>query len=424
VNVGQVIINVGAVILLFLIVVLVHESGHYVVAKLSGIRVDEFAVGFGPKLFGKRIGETLYSVRALPAGGFVRMPGMLGMEGEADAGDRDFYRASKTRRFLTVAAGIVFNIVFAGLCFTVVNLAPTPSRVAPGGALAAAGVGNGAVIDSINGTAIRHDTLENVASDLHKATKADQGAPMHITYTASNGTVRSVVVTPQLSVFVPVATGGLQPGVYVITSIDGHPVGSGDPGTLLGGGAAVAVSGFNQGQPSSQFSAASLSQVSTGYGTSTTGVQAAWLIGLAAGFDGQPFPTAVANGFTAIPDFIRGQAVGVYQLITVPSLGGLNGPNGLSGPVGIAQATVTAAQGGIFGQQGFIWWVGFVSMSLGLLNVLPIPFLDGGKLFFILIEAIRRKRVDPRIEAVASAVGLALVVLLLVYVTIGNVSRL
>jgi regulator of sigma E protease len=63
-------------------------------------------------------------------------------------------------------------------------------------------------------------------------------------------------------------------------------------------------------------------------------------------------------------------------------------------------------------------------MSLGLINVLPIPFLDGGKLFFILVEAVRRKRVDPRVEAVASAIGLSLIVLLLVYVTIGNVSRL
>lgn len=420
-NVGQIIINVGAVILTFLIVVLVHESGHHVVAKLSRIRVDEFAVGFGPKLYGKRIGETLYSVRALPAGGYVRMPGMLGMEGEADAGERNFYRASKTKRLLTVVAGIVFNIVFAGLCFTAVNLAPTPSRVAPGGALAAAGVGNGAIINSINGSTIRHDTLENVAKDLHNATQADQGQPMHITYTAANGQVRSVVVSPQLTVFVPTA-GGLQPGIYVITSITGHPVGTGDPATLLAGN--PVVSGFMQGQPSKTFSAATLSQVKSGYGSSATDIQAAWLIGLAAGFDGQPLPTAIANGFTAIPNFVRDQAVGIYQLITVPSLGGLNGPNGLSGPVGIAQATVTAAQGGIFGQGGFIWWLGFVSMSLGLLNVLPIPFLDGGKLFFILVEAVRRKRVDPRVEAVASAIGLSLIVLLLVYVTIGNVSRL
>ena len=422
-NWGQVIINVGAVALTFLVVVLVHEFGHYVVAKISGIRVDEFAVGFGPKLFGKRIGETLYSVRALPAGGYVKMPGMLGIEGEADAGERNFYRASKTKRFATVAAGIVFNLVFAGICFTVVNMAPTPSRNLPGGALAAANAPGGIVIDSINGTAIRHDTAAHVTTDLHRATEADQGRPMRVGYTTSDGKQGITTIQPQLVVILATGGGRIQPGVYVVTSVDGHPVGTGDPAQVLGGGASVNISGHLQGDSTTTFTDVPVSQVTTGFGAANQ-IQAAWLIGLQAGFDGQPLPTALVNGFRSIPDFIREQAVGVYQLVTVPSLGGLNGPNGLSGPVGIAQQTVAAAQGGVFGQQGLIWWIGFVSMSLGLINVLPIPFLDGGKLFFILIEAVRRKRVDPRIEAAASAIGLALVLLLLIYVTIGNVSRL
>ena len=100
----QVLIDVGAVVITLLAVVLVHEFGHFSVAKLSGIQVDEFAVGFGPKLFSRKRGDTLYSLRAVPAGGFVRMPGMLGLAGEADAGDRNFYRATKPRRFATLAA--------------------------------------------------------------------------------------------------------------------------------------------------------------------------------------------------------------------------------------------------------------------------------------------------------------------------------
>lgn len=419
----QVLIDIGAVVITFLCVVLVHEAGHYVVAKLSGIRVDEFAVGFGPKLLSKRVGETLYSVRALPAGGFVRLPGMLGVEGEDDAGERNFYRASKTRRALTMFAGIAFNLIFAGICFAVVNMAPTPSKVIPSGGLAAAGVPDGATIVAINGTAIRHDTPDHVTSDLHAATEADQGRPMRVTYRTSDGAVRTAVVQPQLVVTLPATTGPLQPGVYVVTSVDGRPVGTGAPGTVLGNGGSVTVSGYTEGKPGQTFSGVSLSNVKTGYGSAEE-PNASWLMGLQAGFDGEPFPVAVADGFRAIPDFIRGQAVGIYQLITVPSLGGIAGPNGLSGPVGIAQETVSAAQGGILGQQGLIWWIGFVSMSLGLVNVLPIPFLDGGKLLFIGIEAVRRKRVDPRIEMAASAIGLALVVLLVVYVTIGNVSRL
>ena len=422
-NVGQILIDIGAVVLTFLVIVLVHESGHFVVAKLCGIRVDEFAVGFGPKVIGKRIGETLYSIRALPAGGFVRMPGMLGIEGEADAGPRNFSRASKTKRFLTIAAGIVFNLVFAGICFTVVNLAPTPSHVIDGGALAASGVPSGATITAINGASIRHDTPQNVTTDLHSATQKDQGRPMHVTYTASGGSSRTTTVNPQLVVILPTEVGGLQPGVYVVTSVNGQTPGTGDPAAVLGSGGTVKVNGYTQGTPSQKFSDVTLSHVTTGYGAQNS-IQATWLIGLEAGFDGQPVPTAIVNGFRSVPDFMRAQVVGVYQLLTVPSLGGIAGPNGLSGPVGIAQQTVSQVQGGLLGQQGLIWWIGFVSMSLGLINVLPIPFLDGGKLFFILIEAVRRKRVDPRVEAAASAIGLALVVLLLVYVTIGNVSRL
>ena len=124
-----------------------------------------------------------------------------------------------------------------------------------------------------------------------------------------------------------------------------------------------------------------------------------------------------------IPQFVTGTATSIYDLITQPRLGGVNGPNGLSGPVGIAEATAAVTQNGWLSTHGIVWWIGFISMNLGLINVLPIPFLDGGKLLFLLIEAVRRKRLDPRVEAAASAVGLGLIVLLLIYVTIGDVGR-
>ena len=416
-------IDVGAVIITLLAVVLVHEFGHFSVAKLSHIRVDEFAVGFGPKIFSRRRGETLYSLRAIPAGGFVRMPGMLGLAGEPDAGDRNFYRASKPRRFATLAAGIVFNFIFAGICFTAVNMAPTPSHVLAGGPLATAGVGDGATIVAIDGVTVRSDSPQDVTTDLHAATGRSQGRPLQVTYRASDGGVRTATVRPDLVLFYDVPGGPLQAGVYVITAVDGRPVGSGDPAAVLGGGGSVAISGYPEGAPNQPFHSVTVANVTTGYGA-TNGIAANWLLGLQAGFDGEPFPTAISNGFQTIPAFIRGEAIGIYQLITVPSLGGVTGPNGFTGPVGIAQQTVSAAQGGVLGQQGLVWWIGFVSMSLGLVNVLPIPFLDGGKLLFLGIEAIRRRRMDPRFEAAASAIGLAVIVLFAIYVTIGDVGRM
>src|ERR1700736_4083385 len=105
---------VGAVILVLLTVVLVHEGGHFLVGKLCGVRVDEFSVGFGPRIAAKRFGETTYSLRVIPAGRFVRMAGMLGLEGEADAGERNFYRASIPKRLATLMAGVAANMIFAG----------------------------------------------------------------------------------------------------------------------------------------------------------------------------------------------------------------------------------------------------------------------------------------------------------------------
>ncbi|TMD09951.1 MAG: site-2 protease family protein, partial [Chloroflexi bacterium] len=96
--------TIPAILLVLFVVITFHELGHYLLAKWSGIRVDEFAIGFGPKVYGRRIGETLYSIRLLPAGGFVRMAGMMGIEGEADAGPRNFYCAAIPRKAATILA--------------------------------------------------------------------------------------------------------------------------------------------------------------------------------------------------------------------------------------------------------------------------------------------------------------------------------
>src|SRR3989442_2245999 len=113
----------GAFILVIFCVVLVHEAGHFAVAKWTGIRVEESAVGFGPRLASRRRGETVYSLRAIPAGGFVRMAGMLGIAGESDAGERNFFRASIPRRPSTIPAGVVSNFIFARPCLTLAFLA-------------------------------------------------------------------------------------------------------------------------------------------------------------------------------------------------------------------------------------------------------------------------------------------------------------
>ena len=433
---------VGAVILVLLSVVLVHEGGHYLVAKLSGVRVDEFSVGFGPRLASRRWGETTYSLRAIPAGGYVRMAGMLGLEGEADAGERNFYRASIPKRLATILAGIVANMVFAGLLFTVIFAWPNGSHVQPGAAAQRAGLTDGDVIVSVDGHAIRHDTADDVSSDLHAATDSSRGRPLTVVYTRG-GSTRTATVTPSLIIVngiqppasatpgpgsvapspsaAPASVGSLPVGEeFVVTAIDGAPVGTGDPAQLLSKGASV--SGFvinDDGSRGISYSNLSAAGVIDGSGADGK-VEAVWRLGVVPSYDGEPVVQALADGFGQIPTFITSTVSDISNLVTNPKSGGITGPQGLSGPVGIVRETVTAThQGG----RSLAYWIAFVSMNLGLVNVLPIPFLDGGKAFLIIVEAIRRRRLDPRREALIYAVGLALVVVFAIYVTIGDVSR-
>jgi regulator of sigma E protease len=457
---------IGAVILVLLVVVLVHEGGHYVVAKLSGVRVDEFSVGFGPRIAARQWGETTYSLRAIPAGGYVRMAGMLGLEGEADAGERNFYRASIPKRLATILAGVVSNMVFAGLVFAVLFTLPTGSRVQPGAAAQLAGLHDGDAIVSVDGQPIRHDNAADVSDDLHAATAASAGRPMTVVYT-SGGTTHTVTIKPSLIIVngltapaTPSPTPGGQataspspaPAVtsvaalpvgeeFVVTAINGQPVSVGDPAQVLGGGNSVVsqpllvrprvdlrasgsltVSGFlinADGTRGATYSNLSVSGVTDGSGAAGA-IQAAWRLGVSPNYDGETFTQALADGFGQIPTFISETYTGIANIVSNPNSGGLNGPQGLSGPVGIVRETATAThQGG----RSLVYWIAFVSMNLGLVNILPIPFLDGGKAVLILLEAVRRRRLDPRREALIYAIGLAIVVLFLIYVTIGDVGR-
>ena len=428
----QFLIYAGAFILVLVSVITVHEFGHFAVGKLSGIKVEEFAIGFGPKIYSRRIGETLYAIRAIPAGGFVRMAGMLGLTGESDAGERNFYRASRPRRFATVSAGIVVNFLFGGLIFAIVDMQPTPYNYAAHAAAAKAGLASGDTILAINGRAIRQDSLAHVTTDLHNATTASHGQPLTVVYRGSDGNTHTTTVTPTLIVSnivtdqSTVAGGKLPLGGLAVTSINGAPVGTGDPATLLGGGAPVTISGYLEnadGSPSTYFNDVTVAGIKDGYATSNA-IRAGWIMGVVPGFDGESPPAAIVTGFSAIPTFIWNEVTGIYGLIVHPPQGGINGPQGFTGPVGIAQETAVATNNGFLGPNGLVWWIGFISLNLGFVNMLPIPFLDGGKLLFILIESVRRRRLNPKVEAAITAVGLAVVVLFAVYVTIGDVTRL
>ncbi|HEY8738744.1 MAG TPA: M50 family metallopeptidase [Candidatus Dormibacteraeota bacterium] len=338
------------IILIFTGIVVVHESGHFLTAKLAGIKVEQFSVGFGPLLVGRQVGETLYAVRGIPLGGFVKL---AGMDGSMDAGNRSFNAHPLWQRFGVIVAGPVFNLALTVLIFFGVFVfigtsdVQTPVHVSSVDAntpASGAGLRSGDVIRSVDGRPIAQ------FDDLPNALNASKGAPVTVTVDR-NGQPLTLTVSPRYDQ----ATGN-----YILGF---HP--------------AFITHKMNPLQ------AAPLSFQRTG-------------------------------------ESIVGTFTGLYQLATDKSLGGFFGPRGLEGPVGIVKTTAKAAQGGGVSLIGI---VAFLSLSLGLLNILPFPALDGGRAAFLVLELIRGRPVDPQREQVVHYVGLALLFGLIALVTYNDVLR-
>jgi regulator of sigma E protease len=406
--------SVGGIILMLLVVIAIHELGHFLVAKRAGIMVQEFSIGFGPRLLSRVRGETRYSLRLLPLGGYVRMAGMTGLETPPnDGGDRGFIRASNPRKAVTLAAGGLMNMLLAGAIFTAVAAVGGPSpQIESGGALAAAGVkGNWQVV------AIAGHPTEGLTS-MRTEIQADRGQPLTVTLKPwSGGGTRQVVVKPQLHWVGLTATPKI-PLEAEIAAINGAP-----PPHVLPTAMAKSISGSGPLLVSYRNASARIVTVSV----PRSRLQVTWLVGyiasqgnlLVPGLGGPPMPiySALATGFYTVPSQIGSTFVNLWRLISPHHASNLR----LSGPVGIAEETSLATQ---IGATTYLTLMALISVNLGLFNLLPIPFLDGGRLFFVLLEMIRRRRINPRVEATVHAVGLALIAMLFIYVTFGDLTNL
>jgi regulator of sigma E protease len=405
--------TVGGIILMLLLVVSLHEFGHFLVAKRAGILVEEFSIGFGPRLLSWKPGETTYSLRLLPLGGYVRMAGMTGLEKPEDSGgERAFIRASSGRRALVLAAGGLMNLILAGAIFSGVAAYGGPApQTQRGGGMAAAGVPSGYQLVGVGGQ--RTTSLTKIRDLI----QADRGAPLRVAVQPwGGGRLREYTVIPQLH-WVGLAASPKIPLEARIVAINGQPVPSAEPATM-----ANLYPGTG---PLSVTYLAGAKRVTVSVARADLAVE--WLVGylgsagnpLLASLGGPPLPwyQAIAVGFYAVPTQIGATFVNLWVLISPH-----HNPNlRLTGPVGIAEETSIATQ--ISGSV-YLTLLALISLNLGLFNLLPIPFLDGGRLAFVILEWIRRKRVSPQLEAAVHAVGLALIVMLFIYVTFGDVTHL
>ncbi len=345
----------SAVILLG-IIIFVHELGHFLFAKMMGVRVLKFSLGFGPKLIGKKYGDTEYVISAIPLGGYVKMLGEIPGE-ELSEDEKPFaYNYQKIwKRFAIVLFGPIFNILFAITIFffSFMNglpiLVPEIGGIMPDTPAEKAGLMKGDRIVEINGVPI--DQWDQMTDIIHKSPEKT----LSIKIKRDNARL-------QVSI---------KPEKKTVKDIfgEGKPVG---------------------------------------------------LIGIKPSGDTVIKKENIPNAFA--DSIVRTGEISVLTLVSIVKLIQRVIPmDTIGGPILIVQMAGEQASKGFL---NFFIFMAIININLGVLNLLPIPILDGGHLLFLGIEAIRRKPLSERVIAVSQKVGLAILLTLMAFVIYNDFVRL
>jgi regulator of sigma E protease len=377
------ILEILTFVVVIVVLILVHELGHFIVAKLSGMRVDEFGIGYPPRALtlGKK-GETEYTLNWLPFGGFVRIYGEDAIT--EDGGEGDGRRAASPRAFsakprilqaLTLIAGVAMNLILAYVLIVATLIMGVPQVLNPDQipqtkdavvTLAAVRPGTPAAqAGFMVGDKIRSETVN---------TKT-QG----ISYNGNNPTAYTVLTATDTN---------LDPIVYQIER----------NGKML----SITV------VPQRNIIPADPTRPALGFTITTVGtVKTAPVRALTQG--AQETWTATRDTAIGLGGFFKNVVLFKADLSQV------------AGPIGIAGAVGNASSQGL---SSLLWLTAIISINLALINLLPIPALDGGRLLFVIIEAIIRRPLNPRIAERVNFVGFALLILLMIVISAHDILKL
>jgi len=361
-------VGIIGILIVFGLIIGFHEFGHFIVAKLTGVGVHEFSIGFGPALFSKTYRGTQYSVRMIPLGGYVRMVGEDNEEEKGMPGnfnERPFYS-----KFLTIFAGAFMNFVLAFIVFTSVFAAighPLPGKtvyiagVTPFSPAEKAGVKAEDVIIEVNG--VRNITTEKQVVDSTRNAKS----PVKLVVERGGKQLAFTIPTTKLSVPEPMHGGWL----YQMEEING-------------------------------------------IGIIPDNTSGRW--------KRDRFGDAIANGGIYVAFRLKDAVAQVASLVT-----GNIKPKEISSFLGIGKVSYGAAQNATRSHNGlanYLGLIGALSIYIGFFNLLPIPMLDGSRMLFVTIEAIIRRPFDKKKEAMVHLVGLALLLALVAYATFNDILRI
>lgn len=343
-------LSILAAILCFGVIILIHELGHFFVAKKCGVRVLEFAIGMGPAIFSKQIGETKYALRLLPVGGYCAMEG----EDESSADPRAFRSRPVWQRMLVTVAGAVMNMILGFvlvIATTCIDTAITSTTVASFHTAE-----DGTSISTSSQWLQKDDRFVSI-NGLHIFTATD------ISYALQNDNCETFTVV--------VERNGEKVTLENVKFLD----------------------------------------------TETQGLLDFYVYG-----QDKTFVSVLSHSFRETASTARLIWISLVDLIS-----GKYGFHDLSGVVGIVDTTAEiVTQSPTFREKclSLFSMMSFITINVGIFNLIPFPALDGGRLVFLIIEAIRRKPIKAETEAKIHFIGLAALMLLMIAITFQDVTKL
>lgn len=427
--------------IVFSVLVLFHEFGHFVVAKLNGVTVEEFSLGFGPRVLTAVYGGTRYSLKALLFGGSCQMKGMITdpEEGPAEPEEGSFQSVSVGRRAAIIFAGPFFNFLLAFLCSLIVMsvVGYDPAKVlyvTEGSAAEKAGLKAGDVITSFMGSKIRigrdlsswfmlRDLKEGEeitiswkrGEESYSASylpDVERRYMMGITYSLAS----EKAVIDQISVGSPLDAAGVRAG-DVILKVNGHEITT-----------AQSLNEYFEENPLTEAEVQlELARGEHSYETSVVPVYTDYVrSGFQYNLYREPLSAAgaVRYSFIEVRYWIRTVLQSLGAMFT-----GRFSVNDLSGPVGVVDIVGTTyeeskEEGPLMTWMNMINLVILLSANLGVMNLLPIPAIDGGRLVFLAVEAVRGKPVDQKVEMTFQTVAAVLLIMLMAYVMYHDVAMM
>lgn len=410
--------TIVAAILVFSVIVLVHEYGHYKAARSVGVKVYEFAIGMGPTLFKKEKNGTIYSIRAIPIGGFVQMEG----EEEDVRTSTSFSTKTVWQRFKVIAAGPIMNYVLALALFIIIALSYGVygnhiDFIDENSNEYRAGLRTGDKIISINGekSYIWEDifyeiiepnntyyTVQYERDGQVKETKVENNYRKIVGITTKVVDGKTTTTVSPTDVTSPAFEAGINDGDKVL-SINGVDVNSWEELTHevenTPEGKLVNVTVERDGK-NLDFSIKPQTQITVKFNTQLE----------------KSFITAISSSAYKTVYYIELMFKTISKLVT-----GKLGSEALGGPVMVISMVGEAAESGIL---SLLNLAAFISINLGFMNLLPIPALDGSKLVFLVIEAIRGKSIPIEKEGYIHFVGFVVLIGFMLFITYKDILRL